>query len=372
MKNIAVIFGGKSVEHDISILTGLQVISNLSGEYNVIPIYISRTGEWWTGEKLTNMSTFTDFNEIGLSKCWLVPHSDKLFMKKFIKIREHNLDNIILALHGANGEDGTVQGLIELCEIPYTSAGVLGSALTMDKVVSKMIMKECEIATPEFLTFYKHSWQKNKKQILKEIKEKFKNNVVVKPARAGSSIGVSKCANSDEVKDAIDLALCFDFKIIVEQAISDFREVNVACIGLEDDVEVSVLEEIKGAYNILDFDKKYINSKSVERVVDVKLDKKIKDEICTFAKKIFTACECMGVVRLDFFVENKTNKVLLNEINSIPGSMANYLFKNMNFTALLDKLLALSEKRQKQKENLSYLYKSDALINFNVGGKVKK
>lgn len=374
MKNIAVIFGGKSVEHDISIITGLQVIANMHRTYNVLPIYISREGEWLTGEKLIMMSSFINFSKSGLSKCWLIPHSKELHIKKFMKIKKIKVDNAILALHGVNGEDGSVQGLLQLCEIPFSSAGVMGSAITMDKVLCKKVLLAEGINTPNFYNFYADEWKKNKTSILKIIKEKFNNKVVIKPARAGSSIGVAKCGNQSEVKKAVEVALCFDNKIIVEESIADFREINIACMGLENNVQVSSLEEIKGAENILDFDKKYVDRNSVERVVDVKLEDDIKAKIENMAKSAFTLCECMGIVRMDFFVENKTNKIWLNEINSIPGSMANYLWKGQKFGELLDKLLALGECRQERREQLTYLYESQTLANFNAipNGKMYK
>jgi len=374
MKNIAVIFGGKSVEHDISIITGLQVIANLNKEYNVIPIYISREGEWWTGDKLIMMSSFINFSKIGLGQCWFIPHSKELCVKKYIRIKKVKIDNVILALHGVNGEDGSVQGLLQLCEIPFSSAGVMGSSLTMDKIICKKVLQASDINTPDFYTFYSQNWAKNSKKILQDIKEKFNNKVVVKPARAGSSIGVTKCNSAVQIKKAIEGALYFDNKIIVEQAIEDFREVNIACMGLENNVDISCIEEIKGVENILDFEKKYIESIGVERIVDVKLGDMIENKIQEIAKKAFTICECMGIVRMDFFVEKKTNKVWLNEINSIPGSMANYLWKGQSFSHLLDKLLELGEKRQQERSALTYLFKSQALVNFDVipNGKIYK
>lgn len=371
MKNIVVIFGGKSVEHDISIITGLQVVKNLNNKHNVIAVYIARDGCFWTGEKLKKTKTFINFDTSNLNRCYFVPHSKKLYINKFFKDKKINVDNVILALHGANGEDGTIQGLLELCEIPYTSAGVMGSALTMDKVMCKNILCAGGIKTPQFISFYASDWEINPKSILKEIKQKFENSVFIKPARAGSSIGVSKCSSVEEIETAINVAKCFDFKIIAEEVVSNFKEVNIACVGLENNVELSCLEEIRGAGNVLDFEKKYIKSGSVQRIVDVKLKKEIKEKIESMAKKAFTLCECMGVVRMDFFVCE--DKVLLNEINSIPGSMANYLWKGLSFEMLLEKLLDLSEIRQKQKNKLTYLYKSQAIVNFeSKNGKMNK
>ena len=373
MKNIAVIFGGKSVEHDISILTGLQVIANLDKKYKIIPIYITRQGQWCCGDKLTKLSTYAKFTSSGVKPCFFVPHSKNLFVKGLLKIKKIKIDCAVLALHGANGEDGSVQGLLELCEIPYTSSGIFGSSITMDKVQTKLLMKQLLVNTPDFLFFYDTDWSKKSQDILNQIDNKFKNNVVIKPARAGSSIGVAKCNSQKEIINAIETALCFDNKIIVEESVEDFQEINIACCGYQDKVEVSSLERIEGAGKLLDFDKKYITGTTVERFVDCKLDKKIKEEIQSIAKKMFVACECLGVVRLDFFV-NKNSVVFLNEINNIPGSFANYLFKKQTFSNLLDKLIMLAEIRQKQKEKLTFLYESKALVCFEnlPSGKVHK
>ncbi len=374
MKNVVVIFGGKSVEHDISIITGLQILSHLKKDYCVFPIYIARNGEWWTGQKLFNIKTYSNFDTSGLNKCYFVPHCKKLFISKLVKTKKVCISNVILALHGVNGEDGTIQGLFELCEIPYTSAGVMGSSLTMDKVLCKSVLKYADINTPDFISFYTSEWELNPKAILKEIKEKFNNKVVIKPARAGSSIGVASCSNVKEIEQAICVAKSFDYKIIVEQALEDFQEVNIACMGIENEVELSACEEINAKSKILDFNKKYIDSNYTERIVDVKLESEIKSKIQNMAKTAFKVCECMGVVRMDFFVENKTGKVWLNEINSIPGSMANYLWKDLSFEKLIDKLIAFSEKRREKQNNLTYLYRSEALVNFDSvkSKKIKK
>ncbi len=361
MKNIAVIFGGKSVEHDISILTGLQVMANLDRKYKIIPIYITRQGQWCSGDKLTKKSAYINFTTSGVQKCFFVPHSKNLFIKGLLKTKRIKIDCVVLSLHGANGEDGSVQGLLELCEIPYTSSGIFGSSITMDKVQTKLLMQQLQINTPDFLFFYDTDWSKDSTEILDKIEKRFQNNVVVKPARAGSSIGVAKCDNQKKIVDAVETALCFDNKIIVEESIEDFQEINIACCGYQDFVEVSALERIEGAGKLLDFDKKYITGTTVERFVDCKLDKKVKEEIQNIAKKMFVACECLGVVRLDFFV-NKNSVVFLNEINNIPGSFANYLFKKQTFTDLLNKLIKLAEFRQKQREKLTFLYQSKALL----------
>lgn len=370
MKTIGVIFGGKSLEHDISILTGLQVISNLKVSYSVVPIYIAKDGKWWTGEKLKKLESYLSFNKQKLNSCYLIPNSKNLFIKTKLRTKEKQIDALMIALHGQNGEDGAIHGLLKLSGIPFSSSDVLGSALTMDKVVLKMILKGNGLNTPNFFSFSKTSWEKDKESVLDEIEKSFDFNVVIKPARAGSSIGVTRCKTREEVKEAIEVAICFDTKIIVEEAISNFREINVAVLGNGEKTKISCFEEVKHEREILDFDEKYLNAKDVTRIVDVKLEKNITEKIKEIAQKSFELCECFGVVRMDFFV--KDDEVLLNEINSIPGSLANYLWKDLSFERLCDALISFAEKRQKEEEKLVLNYDTNVLKDFCGQGKMKK
>lgn len=372
MKNIAVVFGGKSVEHDISIITGLQVMENLQSGFRVVPVYITRDGSWLTGDRLFLPESYPDFNRDGMRSCFFVPPSGNFVIKKRLHLRRIKIDAVVLALHGANGEDGTVQGLMELCNLPYTSAGVMGSALTMDKVICKQILRANGIDTPDFLSFSREEWQSGDRKIVRQVKEELSFPVIVKPARAGSSIGVSKCNEVKAFLSAVELALCFDNKIIVEKAVQQFTEINIGCLGVGGKVELSCLEEVAGADELLNFEDKYIDGERVSRIVDPKVDDGVKKTIEQVAVKAFTACECAGLVRMDFLVEQ--GKVWLNEINSIPGSMANYLWKNMTFEQLLSKLLELADEKHQSKRKLTFLYQSQALINFNKfsGGKLHK
>ncbi len=372
MKNIAVVFGGKSVEHDISIITGLQVVSTLKEKYNIIPIYISRDGVWLTGDKLLLPDSFKNFCITKTWECYLKPHSKFLFIKKLLKTKIIKLDSIILCLHGVNGEDGSIQGFLDLTQIPYVSSGVLGSAVTMDKAVQKMLFLQNGIKTPRFLFFYENEYKTKKSKILEKIKKELGETVVVKPDRAGSSIGVKVCSSKKEIVEAIDLALYYDNKVIVEEKIDDFREINIACFGRNDEINLSCLEEVISSGGLLSFEQKYISSEETTRIVDVRLDEKTENEIKEIAQKAFYISELSGVCRMDFFV-TKNGEVLLNEINSIPGSMANYLFKDISFFEMLEKLMQYGVNRFVERQNLTYLYKSDALLCFEKDyGKMKK
>ncbi len=346
-------------------------MANLSEKYNIIPIYISREGVWLTGKKLNLVSSYTNFTRSGLLECYLVPHSNSLFIKGRFGTKQKKIDAIVLALHGAYGEDGSIQGLLELTQIPYVGSSVFGSSITMDKVAAKMLMLQNNIKTPKFVYFYGEEFQKDEIGILKKIESELGSKVVVKPCRAGSSIGVSFCQTQKEIVDAINLALCFDNKVIVEEAITNFREVNVAVLGAGNETKISSLEEVVVQQNILSFDQKYINAEKNERIVDVHLDEIVEETLKEYAKKAFYLFELAGVCRMDFFVQEEN--VFLNEINAIPGSMANYLFKDFSFSEMLDSLLEIANKQKIKKDSLTYLYSSTALLNYeNMCGKMHK
>lgn len=365
MKNLVVIFGGKSVEHDISIITGLQIMQNIHPIYNLIPVYITREGEWWTGDKLQDAGFYENFETSKLKKCYFTTNDKKIKIKHKLGVREYEIDCALLALHGTNGEDGSIQGLLEMCGIPYTSASVLGSAVCMDKAISKAVMKSVNINTLPYYSFLYKQFLANRKEIVRMIKIKCGFPVIVKPCRLGSSVGISKCKTENELNSAIEFASHFDNKIIVEKAMEDFKEVNIACLGVEDKIECSVLEQIESDGDIFNFDEKYIKPKH-SRKVDVKLDDAVIRTIQKYAKKAFVAFDCAGVVRMDFFID-KNNKVWLNEINTIPGSLAFYLWKDkkISFGQLISKLIVLAKEKKTEKERLNYVFKTEALINFS-------
>ena len=374
MKNLVVLFGGKSVEHDISIITGLQIMQNVHPIYNVIPIYITKEGRWLTGEKLKDVEFYANLDESKLKVCYFSTTNNKLKIKNMLGIKEIEIDCVLMALHGSNGEDGTVQGLLELCGVPYTSTSVLGSAVCMDKAITKAVLNANNIKTPQYYSFLISEYKENKSNVLSMLKDVYEFPLIVKPCRLGSSVGIIKCKNEKELESAIEFASHFDNKIIVEKAIEDFKEVNIACLGIGNKVEFSVLEQVESDGDILNFDEKYIKPKH-SRKVNVKLEDEIISVICEYAKKAFVACDCSGCVRMDFFVDSN-NEVWLNEINTIPGSMAFYLWKGskISFGQLINKLISMAKEKKKQKEDLNYVFKTEALVNFSKlkSGKMHK
>lgn len=354
MQNIAVIFGGKTVEHDISIITGLGIIKNLSAKYNSIPIYIDTKGEWWTGEHLKQAESFKQ--EPKGKACYFALNKPILCVKSKFGHKKINIDCAVLALHGGFYEGGAVQGLLNLSGIPYTSPDVLGSALCMDKALCKRAFQSLKIPTPKFLDFDKVDCAKAKSKI----DEKLKFPIIVKPARCGSSIGITKVEKSKDINKAIENALLFDDKIIVEEYLTDCRELNISIFKENEKLHISSIEEVKNQGKIYEFNDKYLD-KDIERVIPAELNLKIMDKIIKQAVLVYKKFSLSGIVRFDFLL--KENEVYLNEINTIPGSLAFYLWREqgINFGQLLNINIKNSIAEHQEKEKIRYSFKSNAL-----------
>lgn len=351
MINLAVIFGGKSTEHDVSITSGTSVIKNLNKEkYNIFPIYIDENGKWYEYKK--------QINEIEI-----IPVGEKIEEKTEIEnVMEFlkKMDCIFPVLHGLYGEDGTIQGLFELLNIPYVGCGVLSSSISMDKVYTKILFDKAEINQADYIYVKKvddeyihidnkfnEKIYKNIEELIEIIEEKINYPIFVKPSNSGSSVGVNKATNKKELKEAIICAGQFDKKILIEQGING-REIECAVFG-EQDVIASCVGEVLSAEDFYSFDSKYKNSESRTQI-PVNIDSEIAEEIRCLAKKIFKIVDGKGLSRVDFFVERETNKIYINEINTMPGfteiSMYPKLFEKtgIKYSEILDKLIDIAIK----------------------------
>ncbi len=370
-ENIAVIFGGKSTEHDISIITGIQTYKNVDREkYNVLPIYISRKGEMFIGNNLEKIETYADFNpkDKKIKKVSFCPGSNFLFLARNSNLFSQNfkkqikIDCAILCCHGINGEDGTLQGLLELCDIPYTSSGVMSSAISMDKIIMKDVFVVNDIKTAKYTYFNKIDYSLNPDEILKNIENSLMYPVFVKPANLGSSIGISKCKDREQLDKAIEIACSYDSRILVEEGIEDNIEANCAVLGNSDYQASSKIEYPKSWSDFLSFDEKYIQRKmsaDETKVKKTKSNKKLPDEIESkikiIAENTFKIFSCSGVVRIDFLID-KNYEIYLNELNSIPGSLAFYLFKDkFDFKNLLNRLIDIAKKEKMKKTAINCL-----------------
>lgn len=343
---LAVIFGGMSTEHDVSIVSGSSVIKNLNKEkYEITPIYINKEGNWFLYTK--------DINKIDILKIGSKP-TELQEIENPIEILK-NIEVVFPVLHGLYGEDGTIQGLLELLKIPYVGCKVLGSAICMDKAYTKVILDKANINQAKYV--YIRKYKENKyifideqfnetilqlEDICKKTIEKCGLPVFVKPSNSGSSVGINKATNTEELKNAIEYASQFDTKILVEENINA-RELECAVIGNEE-VDASCIGEILPAEDFYTFDAKYKNVES-RVVMPANIDESISEEIRKIACKAFKAVDGKGLSRVDFFLENGTNKIYLNEINTMPGfttiSMYPQLWEKCGkpYAELLDELI---------------------------------
>ena len=327
--NLVVIFGGESCEHDISIITGAQLISKCNSSlYNVIPIYISKQGIWYTGEKLSDIDNIYD-NVKKSKECCFVPNSNYLFIKTGKKFKQFiKVDVAILCLHGRNGEDGTVASIMELSKIPYSSCGVLSSALCLDKGIFKDVCLGMDLPVVESFVLNENEYLLNKELYIEKIKQ-LGLPVIFKPCRLGSSIGIEVCKSLDEIDNKLSSAFCFDKKVLVEKYLDVEKEVNIAVMEDKGDLILSKTEEPISKDVILSFDDKYKNNaggfETIKRISPANISDEIENQIKDMVVLCYSKFELFGVVRFDFIID-KNNKLYLNEVNTIPGSMANYLF----------------------------------------------
>lgn len=388
MKKVGVIFGGRSVEHEVSVITGMQIIENIDKtKYEVVPIYINKEGKWLTGNSLMDFKNYKDNNfkdakEIIISpsykdnNIYARPENMGIFGKKVLG----EIDIMFPAIHGTNGEDGTIQGLLELIDIPYVGPGVLGASVGMDKILMKDVYKANNLPVVEYSWFYRSKWEKDKDQIIEDIEEELGYPLFVKPANLGSSIGISKAKDREGLISSIEIAIKYDRKIIIEKAVESPREINCAVIGYEDELITSLCEEPLGWEEILTFEDKYVKSNAKggkssgeRRIIPAEIEDNIREEIEQLAKKAFTTIDARGVSRIDFLID-KNKKIYINEINTLPGSISFYLWegKGYPFNKLIDELINIAIKVYDEKKDNVYSYDADLFNRIQYGSKVKK
>ncbi|MEA4854578.1 MAG: D-alanine--D-alanine ligase family protein [Christensenella sp.] len=381
-KNMAVFFGGRTVEHDVSIITGNQIIENADKEkYNVIPVYISRTGEWFCGEPLTDTQYYRSFdpNDRKLTRVYLEPYPGRelKYVTKFGTKVYAGIDVAMLAMHGLHGEDGTLQGLMELADIPYSSAGVTGSAVGMDKIVMKCAFRGAGLPVLPAVYFERSAYEADPQKAVQKTEEEIGYPVFVKPANLGSSIGISKANNAQELQNAFEVAFSYDRRVLAERAVENLTEINSAVLGYGGDVRVSLLEQPISWKGFLNFEEKYLRSegaskgmKSLARQIPAPIEKQQTDAIVEMSKKVFTTLDLKGVVRIDYIIDKDINEIYVNEVNTIPGSFAYYLYEPMgiSFRQLIDECVTFAEAQMRDKNQNSYAFDSNILDKMKQGG----
>lgn len=360
---VALLFGGQSSEHEISKISALTIAKNLSKEkYTILPIYITEKGEWKIYDgAIENIVNTTEWESYATSAI-ISPDARNRGIIRIVgdKFRILPVDVAIPVIHGKGGEDGTIQGLLELARIPYVGCGVLSSAVCMDKVYTKIVARSTGVKQAKYKVIEKYELaiDTKRKRIYDSIEKSLSYPVFIKPSNAGSSKGITKANNRDELISGIEIAKEHDTKIIIEENING-REVECAVLG-NHDASVSVVGEILPATDFYDFDAKYNNQNS-KTVIPANIDDKTSETIQKNALKIFKALDCRGLSRVDFFIENETNNVIFNEINTFPGftsiSMYPMLldYMGIKLPRLLDSLIKLaieefSEKNVKESQ----------------------
>lgn len=372
---VGVVFGGRSVEHDVSIVTANQIMRAFDPAlYDVVPIYISRDGRWYTGTPLLDLKNYQK-NEItsykGVAQVVLSPavqHHGLIVNPvpgRFSRSEVMRLDVVFPAVHGTHGEDGTLQGLLELADIPYVGCGVLASAIANDKITAKTLLAQHGIPVVEGLSFSRADWLNDPDAIITRIGQDLTLPVFVKPATTGSSIGISRVSDSALLRAAIDIAVHFDRRVIVEQAVVGCVEVNCAVLGSGTDLRASVLEQPVSWEAFLTYDEKYLRGsegmKSAERIIPAPLDPTLAAQIQNYALRAFRAIDGRGTARVDFLVKPASGEIWLNEINTMPGSLAFYLWQESGIkpTELVHRLVALAREAYAEKRRTSFDYQTD-------------
>lgn len=386
--NVAVFFGGRSVEHEISVLSALQAINAMDPmKYEIVPIYITKQGKWLTGPALLDIKNYKDLKSLEqkATEVYMRPvygdynlyeaKQGGLFSKGPKIIKEIHV--ALPILHGTNGEDGIFEGVLETIGIPFAGCNTLSSANGMDKITMKMILKEEGIPVVDYVWFTDKQWSADKNSILSKVEDKLGFPVIVKPANLGSSVGISKAADREELVKAIDNAEKFSRRIIVEHMIEKLKEINCSVLGDADEHQSSVCEEPIKSGDFLSYEDKYMGgSKSAkgmqasDKRIPAQIPEETSDRIRKIAADTFRVLSCHGVSRVDVMIDEADGNIYVNEINTIPGSLSFYLWEasGIKFPELMDRLVQLAIRRKRETDRKTFTYDHNI---FAMGGGVK-
>jgi D-alanine-D-alanine ligase len=390
MLKIGVIFGGESVEHEVSVITAVQAMSFMdTDKYEIVPIYISKDRNWYTGEALRDMKTYKDLNNIGkVAKEVVLTKSgeDYVLLKKngLFKGVVNTIDVAFPIVHGKGVEDGSLAGYLETLGIPYVGPSMLGASIGQDKVVQKQVMGASGVPIVNYTWFYDYEYVEDEDKILKSIKE-LGYPVIVKPANLGSSVGITVAHNESEIKESIEEAIKYDKKIIVEEMVKNLLEVDCAVLGNGETMETSLIGEMITDNDFLTFEDKYLGSsgskggkKAPQKgqggaisaggfKIPADLDKDLEEQVYKYAKEAFRCLGLSGVTRFDFLVDMKKKQVYVNEPNTIPGCLAFFFYtpKGKNYTKLLDEMITKAIKDYKDSKKKVTSFESNVLSTYN-------
>jgi len=369
---VGLIFGGKSGEHEVSFCSASSIIKAIDKDkYTVVPIGITKEGRWISPQdselalqsgKIEGKNTVILLNDPSGRSLVHIDNNQRLDKSSALE----RLDVIFPVLHGPYGEDGTVQGLLELADIPYVGAGVAASAISMDKDLMKTIFQHRGLPILKWMTIKRKEWQKDKEKILSLVQDDFKYPLFVKPTNLGSSVGITKVHKKEELEKAIDLAASYDRKILVEEGLEEVREIECGVLG-NDESQASVVGEVKPAGEFYDYDSKYID-KETQLIVPTDLPDGISKKVQEIALHAFKAVDAAGMARVDFFVSKKVNKIYLSEINTIPGFTSVSMYPRLweasgiPYSDLIDQLIQLALERYQDKKQNKISYDESKLL----------
>jgi D-alanine-D-alanine ligase len=359
---IGVVFGGRSAEHEVSLVSAASVMNALdTSKYEIIPIGISPEGRWLSSDETLRLLK-DKVNVGGYPEHLIVPDPQKRALVPLnSSLQTKPVDVLFPVLHGTYGEDGTIQGLFELADIPYVGAGVLGSAVGMDKVIQKELLRQAEIPVTPSVWFLLSEFEKDRARLISRAEKKLRYPIFVKPANLGSSIGITKAHNRNELIAAIRLAGQYDRKILLEKGIEGPREIECSVLGNDNPI-ASVPGEIIPSNEFYDYDAKYVDGKSTA-IIPAKLPKAVAGKVQKLAVQSFKVLDCAGMARVDFLVTKRTNRIYVNEINTIPGFTSISMYPKLweatgiPYTELLDHLIQLAIERHRAKQNLNTTYR---------------
>ncbi len=377
---LCVLFGGRSVEHEVSIITALQAINKIDkAKYDVIPVYIDKEGRWYTGNMLLDIEIYRDLELLKryAKEVVLYKKDDRFVLQNKKGLFKSIISDVDLAfpiMHGTNGEDGTLQGYLETVGIPYCESSVYASVLGQDKIFQHQVLKDNNVNVVKYKWFFDKEYLANPDKIINSIKIDYP--LIVKPATLGSSVGIGIAHNELELRECINDAIEYDSKILVEEVIQNLREVNISVLGNSENQELSVIEEVGSKNELLTYEDKYVGGgktgklkgmASAKRKIPADIPDTIEKSIRRQAINAFKALNMSGVVRIDFLIDTENEIAYVNEVNTIPGSLSFYLWEktNKNYPELLDDIINLGIVNYKNKSRKTTTFKSNILEGFN-------
>lgn len=382
---VGVIFGGETVEHEVSIITALQAIENINKDkYDIVPIYVAKDRTWYTGHMLFDIDVYKDFKDLKryATPCTLILKKGKFYLQKTTGLFRKDITEIDIAfpiVHGNNVEDGTIQGYLKTIGIPFVGSGVLGSALGQDKIIMKQVFTAMNLPIVDYVWFYDTEYSESRDEIIKSI-NKLGYPVIVKPATLGSSVGITFVKNEIDLDKAIETAIQYDEKILVEKAVENLIEVNCSVLGNYSFQETSAIEEVLSTEELLSYQDKYIGGSkgkaskgmaNASRIIPARIDQNTEKKIRDLASSAFRALNLSGVCRVDFLINKETKEVYINEPNTIPGSLSFYLWEPVDkkYSDLLESLITLAIKDYKNSSKKIYSFDTNILNGFVMGSK---